>query len=148
MTITRWHDEIVHPKLLLELQDMAALFSQINDLRFSFSYGAFVDVKTRILHASTIWDDTEKRTRQAGYKTDIFLRALGTIHHSDALTIQSFSANVSAQPFPSFASQLLTLLEDIRLQTIIVLQRPGTEKELHIGQHFSPSIFKDDYEPQ
>src|SRR5690625_437687 len=141
MLETRWHDDIVDPLKLLQLQDLASVLAKVEGMAFDISYGAFVDLETKRITASSLWDATENEIKVAGYKTDIYLRALGTLQETDLSILQKGRREKIA----SFTKQLFTLLEDLRLEEFIKRKRPGTKGEFvkrrnHLRTYFTSQL--------
>jgi len=135
---SRWHDDVVDPFKRLQLQDLTAVLTKIKDMSFDISYGSFLDPKNKRITASSFWDATEDETRLAGYKTDIYLRALGTLKETKLSDLQKGLDKEIA----GFTKQLFTLLEDLRLEEIIIRKRPGTKEDFakrrnHLRSYFA-----------
>ncbi|GEL76554.1 vWA domain-containing protein [Tenuibacillus multivorans] len=122
----KFNNEIINAKLFAELQDMASVLSKIPDLEFDYQFGHYIHVNDRKLSASRFWDHYEPNVRLVGYKTDVLLRALGTINHTSLHEWQRIYEFVEETPLPHFMTQLFTLLEDLRLEEIIRKSRRGT----------------------
>ena len=133
----KWHESKVDPLLLLELQDLATVLSQLHNLQFKFSYGSFLDLEGRGISVSSLWDATEDTIRLAGYKTDLYLRALGTVHSTDIFDLNGL-IDLSAR---NFSKQLFTLLEDLRLEEEIKGNRPGTVNAFTLRRDYLRQFF-------
>lgn len=132
-----WHETAVDTTLFLQLQDLTTILSKRDDLQFDYSFGSFIHPEEKRLTASTFWETTPKQIREAGYKTDVYLRAIGTLHHSSGDAFRDYFAQINDATIPSFAEQLITLFEDIRLEEIIKQARPGTSEDFAIRRkHF------------
>lgn len=127
----RFHDQKIDTDHFLQMQDLASVLSRFPDILFEFSYGAFVDVFNQRITASTFWDTANEDVKQTGYKTDIYLRAIGTLHYSSVRDLQLLTEDINQSSLPKFGVQLGTLLEDLRLEEIVKRERPGTRN------HFS-----------
>ncbi|WP_010651499.1 vWA domain-containing protein [Oceanobacillus massiliensis] len=124
----RFHDSKVDTDLFMQLQDLATVLSGNPDLDFEHNYGSFIDLVDIKVTASRFWDKTKQETKVAGLKTDILLRTIGTLHHSNIPAIKNFLTNIREIGRPKLSTQLFTLIEDIRLEEIIKKERPGTKK--------------------
>src|SRR5690625_2612306 len=118
----------IDTNLFLQLQDLTMVLAKTN-CQLDFTYGSYIDVKEKRVTASTLWEVTQPHIQKAGYRTDIYLRTLGTIHSSDLRAFSTFWKVVQEFSLRNFASQLLTLLEDVRLEDKIQLERPGTRED-------------------
>src|SRR5699024_5050227 len=86
------------------------------DLTFEYKHGSYIDIVDGLVTGSSFWDTVNEDIKESGYKTDVFLRTLGTLHHSDMNALQTYQENTEASKLPKFAAQLVTLLEDLRLE--------------------------------
>lgn len=141
MLETKWHESSFDPQLFLQLQDLTTVLSQIEELTFEFTYGSFIDISEKRLTGSTFWETTDTETKQAGFTTDVYLRAIGTLHYTHLVHVQSFLHTVESNHLTSFATQLFTLLEDIRLEKKIVNLRPGTKHNFNIRHQYLQHYF-------
>ena len=123
-----FNDAKVDTALFLQLQDLASVVSGIPGLGFEYNYGMLVDVKKRKVAASHHWDNVRKEEKEAGLKTDVFLRAIGTIKYSDLQAMQEYKEMIEETSLPYFAANLFTVIEDMRLEEMIKKERPGTRK--------------------
>lgn len=133
----KWHESKIDPKLFLELQDLAVVLSGSSNLRLAFSNASFIDLKARELSLSSLWDPLGEDLRMAGYKTDLYLRALGTMQEIDFSSL----TDLASFPSKSLAKQLFTLLEDLRLEELIKRKRPGTARAFKIRRKYLRSFF-------
>lgn len=124
----RFHDKKIDTQLFVQLQDFAAVLSRDPDLTFEYSYGSAIDVFNHTVSASTFWEDNDASIQVAGYKTDILLRTIGNLHFSDIQIMRDFYQRMKSHHLPGFAEQLFTMLENMRLEMLIIDQRPGTER--------------------
>lgn len=122
----RWHESAVDTNLFFQLQDITTVLSQIDDITFAFTYGSYIDPKTNELTASTLWETTPADVQIAGYKTDVYLRAIGTMHETTLPALMQVHADIEDSSLPNMTAQIFTLLDDARLEEIIKQQRPGT----------------------
>lgn len=142
MLIKQWANVKPDTHLVLQLQDLATLLSGQPDFTFEYSYGSFVDIINHRLTASTIWDIDNPEKKEAGFKSDVFLRSIGTLRHSNIQALQSYMENMHESTLNKFSTQLVTLFEDIRLEEIIKKERPGTTKIFHIRKKYLKHYFE------
>src|SRR5699024_4235281 len=109
----------VDTNVYLQLEDLTKVLSEYPEMNFEFNYGAFIDVHNERITASTFWDTAKDDVKQVGYKTDLYLRAIGTLHHSSVNHLKQFAEEVTASSVPKFGIQLVTLLEDLRIEEVI-----------------------------
>ncbi|WP_010097292.1 vWA domain-containing protein [Ornithinibacillus scapharcae] len=121
-----FNDARVDTSLFLQLQDLATVLSGDANLKFEYSYGSIVDITEYKLTASRFWDNTSDIIKSAGLKTDVYLRAIGTLRYSTIPELKEFLENTEENSIPRFTNQLFALLEDLRLEELIKQERPGT----------------------
>src|SRR5699024_371114 len=132
MKNNRWNDTKVDTGLYLLLQDLSGVLTDREDFQFAYKYGSVVDLDRKVITGSRLWDVVSPVIRKSGYKTDVFLRALGNIHASNIPVLQDFAASMVSSSLSKFGFQMVTLLEDIRLEEIIRKERPGTKHDFQI----------------
>lgn len=141
MMDNRWYETHLDTHLFLQLQDLTTVLSQIKDIKFAFTHGSFIDVKGNRITGSSIWDANKADIQKAGYKTDIYLRAIGTLHLSLLPAFHNFYRDLANTKIAKFATQLLTLLEDLRLEEQIKQMRPGTRNDFFIRKSYLKRYF-------
>lgn len=124
----RFHHSTVDTNLFRQLQDLATVLSGIPELTFAYSFGTYMDLVERQVTASKAWDTVKPEYQEAGLKTDVYLRTIGSLYCTDVKAIQDFVETIQESSLPKFAGQLFTLFEDIRLEEIIKQERPGTKE--------------------
>ncbi|SFE43506.1 Nitric oxide reductase activation protein [Lentibacillus persicus] len=137
----RFRENDIDTGLYLQLQDLTAVLSGLPELKFDYAYGSTIDKDHFKMTASANWGIGNTIARKAGFKTDILLRTIGTLHHSDIPAMQAFEKNISESPIQTFADQLFTLFEDIRLEEIIKKERPGTADLFSIRRSYLKQYF-------
>src|SRR5699024_9443801 len=111
------------------------------NLQFEYSYGALIDVYSERLTAAKSWERLDETVMEAGLKTDLFLRVVGTLKHSELNSLKAYRQKVGETAIPSFVTQLLILLEDIRLEEIIKKERPGTHSLFSMRRRYFRHYF-------
>ncbi|HLQ97038.1 MAG TPA: VWA domain-containing protein [Pseudogracilibacillus sp.] len=129
MAIKRWDGAAIDTTLYLLLQDLTDLYSGYQGFHFTYQHGALLQLYPKQISASHFWATVDPQLRIAGYKTDVFLRGIGTMQDSDIPALQSYLEHAEQSELPHFAKQMLTLLEDIRLEERIRMNRPGTRAD-------------------
>ncbi|WP_249872626.1 vWA domain-containing protein [Oceanobacillus saliphilus] len=138
----RFHDSKVDTNLFMQLQDLATVLSGNPDLDFEHNYGSFIDLSDNKVTGSRFWDKLSTDVKEAGLKTDVILRTIGTLHYSDVPSMKAYLKNMSEINLPNFSSQLFALLEDIRLEEIIKIERPGTKKWFNVRRNHLKHYFE------
>ncbi|MFD1362482.1 vWA domain-containing protein [Lentibacillus salinarum] len=137
----RFRETNVDTRLFQQLQDLATVLSGIPDLMFDYAYGSAIDNDNFKITASANWGIGNATAREAGLKTDILLRTIGTLNHSDIPAMKEFHEAISESALPKFASQLFTLFENIRLEEIVKRERPGTTNLFTIRRDYLRQFF-------
>ena len=142
MKYNRWDDSKVDTNLFLQLQDLATILSDKPDLKFEYKYGSYVDLSGDKVTGGHFWDVVNETIKQSGYKTDVFLRTIGTLHDTHIPSMKAYLEKINESSLPKFAAQLFTLLEDLRLEEIIIKDRPGTKKDFDIRRRYLKHHFE------
>lgn len=142
MKYNRWDDLKIDTDLYMQLQDLTTVLSHDPNLLFEYKHGSFIDIMDQKVTGSHHWDVSNRTTRKSGYKTDVFLRVIGTLYHSHIPSINTFLDNQTESHLPTFTKQLFTLLEDIRLEDIIIKERPGTSKDFTVRKNYLKHFFE------
>ncbi|RXT15250.1 nitric oxide reductase activation protein NorD [Ammoniphilus sp. CFH 90114] len=127
-----FNNKKVDTGLFMQLQDLAGVLTGFPELKFKFDYGHYLDLENKVMTASHFWDNLLPLEREAGYKTDIYLRAIGTVKYTDAREVYRYVRQIEEYRLNKFAIQVFTLLEDMRLEEICKKKRPGTSKWFQI----------------
>jgi len=138
----RFHDSRVDTKLFMQLQDLTTVLSRNAGLDFEHNYGSFIDLIDHKVTASRFWDKLPSDVKEAGLKTDVILRTIGTLHHSDISSMKAYLENIRDSSLPKFGTQLFALLEDLRLEEIVKRERPGTKSIFQIRRKQLKNYFE------
>ncbi|HJV45563.1 MAG TPA: VWA domain-containing protein [Bacillota bacterium] len=111
-------------------------------MKFRFDYGHYIDLMENAVTVSHYWDNLPRREMEAGCKTDLFLRVLGTLRYSNEEEIMQYSRYLDEIPIRKFAVQLFTLMEDLRLEEICKKDRPGTARLFEIRRREYEKYFE------
>src|SRR5690625_6656279 len=90
MNFHQWVDLSVDTDLYLQLQDLVTVLSGDPDLTFDYKHGSYIDIVDGLVTGSQFWDTVNEDIKESGYKTDVILRTLGTLHHSDMKALQTY----------------------------------------------------------
>ncbi|WP_404452145.1 VWA domain-containing protein [Virgibacillus necropolis] len=142
MKYNRWDDSKIDTNLFLQLQDLTTILADNPDLTFDYTYGSFIDLIDDRVTGSHFWDVVNEVIKESGYKTDVFLRTIGTLHESHVPSLKAYLEQTNESSLPKFAVQLVTLLEDLRLEEIITKDRPGTKREFAIRRKYLKHHFE------
>ncbi|MBM7601586.1 nitric oxide reductase activation protein [Virgibacillus halotolerans] len=141
MRFNQWIDTSVDTSLFLLLQDLSTVLSGNPDLKFEYSFGSYIDITNNIVTGSSMWDVENQVIKESGYKSDLFLRTVGTLHYSDVQVLKTYLQDIDESSLPKFAAQLVTLLEDLRLEEIIKKDRPGTKRDFTNRKRYLKHFF-------
>lgn len=140
----RFHDRKVDTNLFMQLQDLTNVLTGSKDINFEYSFGSFIDIIDQKVTASRTWDTAQEQYREAGLKSDVFLRTIGSLKYSSIHAMKEYQENVREANLPKFSSQLFALLEDIRLEELIKKDRPGTTSIFQIRRNFYKHKFENE----
>ncbi|MFD2045235.1 vWA domain-containing protein [Ornithinibacillus salinisoli] len=139
----RFNDKKVDTNLFLQLQDLSTVLSNNPDIAFEYNYGSFIDMVDHKVTASRFfWDNTKDNIKEAGLKTDVYLRTIGTLKYTSIPDMKMFLTNIQQVSIPKFATQLIALLEDIRLEELIKKERPGTKNVFTVRRNYHKHYFE------
>lgn len=141
MKYNKWNDAKVDTNLYLQLQDLATVLSGLPELKFEYAYGSAIDIIDQKVTGSRLWDMDKLEIKEPGYKTDLFLRTIGSLHQTQIPAMKAYLESTDGSSFPKFATQLIALLEDLRLEEIIKRDRPGTNRDFVIRTKYLKHYF-------
>jgi nitric oxide reductase activation protein len=114
--------------LHMQLVDLARTFTKRKQLEVEPAYHSLYDEAAGKLTVSQFWRDGRPEQREAGMKSDVYLRAIGSAWFSASTDIASYLSAVGGTALPRLGTELFALCEDIRLESICRKQRPGTSR--------------------
>jgi nitric oxide reductase activation protein len=123
-----FNDKKIDSFLFMQLSDLAKTLAKSGDWEIEFGFQSYVDFRGRKIYVSHFWDNRPKEEKEHGLKSDVCLRTVGTLFHTDVAQVTAFLDRVKHTAIPHFAKQLFTLAEDLRLEEICKKERPGTKR--------------------
>ncbi|RIW35043.1 VWA domain-containing protein [Bacillus salacetis] len=123
----QFNDETIDSFLFMELTDLAKTLSKNGEMELEYGPHSYMDIQDEKVYVTHFWDHRSKQEELHGLKSDIFLRTIGNLHHTDVAETRRFIENVKGTKLPSLGKQLFVLGEDIRLEEICKRERPGTK---------------------
>lgn len=111
----------------MELTDLAKTLAKSDDVELEYGVQSYYDPFEKKIFISHFWDDRKQEDMTAGLKSDVFLRAVGTVY-SDLTVFQEIIRYAHTMSIPDLCKQLFMLFEDIRIEERIKRDRPGTKK--------------------
>lgn len=130
--IKKWHETDVDSAFYLLLQDLTTVLTGNEAFKFVYGHGASIDLFTSEITGSSFWDMPWPEISKAGYQTDLLLRITGTMQQSDIPALHAYFKTMDNTSLPKFSAQLITCLEDVRLETLVQEARPGTKRDFSI----------------
>ncbi|KXG09310.1 hypothetical protein AT864_02540 [Anoxybacillus sp. P3H1B] len=124
----QFNDKKIDSFLFMQLSDLAKTLTKQSEWEVEFGFQSYVDFPARKLYVSYFWDNRPETEKLHGLKTDVCLRAIGTLYYTDIDAVTAFIQKANRLSMPSFAKQLLMLAEDLRLEELCKKERPGTKK--------------------
>lgn len=128
MKFIKFNDKVIDTTLFIQLQDLVHLLMEDNEYELNFGFGHYIELENKELTVSHFWDNRSQEDKLAGLKTDILLRCLGTIQHTNKTEIFRLIEKTKDMEVASFAISLFSFLEDLRIEEHIKEQKPGTKK--------------------
>ncbi|KMY53933.1 hypothetical protein AC623_08120 [Bacillus sp. FJAT-27231] len=124
----QFNDETIDSFLFMQLTDLAKTLTREPEAEIEYSPYSYMNKQEKKIYISHFWNHRPEKDKWHGYKSDLFLRALGSWQHTDEQVIKEFVQRVQHSPVASFAKQLVVLAEDMRLEEICKKERPGTKQ--------------------
>lgn len=126
----------------MELSDLAKALTKQSDIEVDYSVQSYLDPLEKKIYISHFWDHREKNDTVQAMKSDIYLRSIGNFYNTNFREIGLFIRNTKKLKLQSFAKQLFMLLEDLRLEEICKLERPGTKKAFEVRRNLYRKHFQ------
>ncbi|MGE6629745.1 VWA domain-containing protein [Bacillus sp. NPDC077027] len=127
MKFIKFNDSRIDSFLFMELTDLAKTLAKSDDVELEYGVQSYYDPFEKKIYISHFWDDRKQEDMTAGLKSDVFLRAVGTVH-SDLTVFQEMINYAHKLTIPLMCKQLFMLFEDIRIEECIKRDRLGTKK--------------------
>ncbi|WP_068775648.1 nitric oxide reductase activation protein NorD [Paenibacillus sp. FJAT-26967] len=128
--------------LLMQLVDLARMFARNAELRVELAFHSNYEESESLLTISQFWRDWKPAQREAGMKSDVYLRAIGSAWYTGREDTDLLLAKLADSPLSRFGSELFTLCEDIRLEAICRRIRPGTSEIFNQREHIYRGYFR------
>ncbi|MEN7367913.1 hypothetical protein, partial [Bacillus safensis] len=127
MKFIKFNDSRIDSFLFMELTDLAKTLAKSDDVELEYGVQSYYEPFEKKIFISHFWDDRKQEDMLAGLKSDVFLRAVGTVY-SDLTVFQEIIRFAHTLSIPDVCKQLFMLFEDIRIEERIKHDRPGTKK--------------------
>ncbi|MGM0845284.1 MAG: vWA domain-containing protein [Bacillota bacterium] len=138
----QFNDETIDSFLFMELSDLAKTLSKNGDMELEYGPHSYMDIKNEKVYVTHFWDHRSRTEELHGLKSDIFLRTIGNLMHTDAAETAEYIEKVKSTKLPSLGKQLFVLGEDIRLEEICKRKRPGTKKAFDTRRNLYRQYFQ------
>ncbi|MCG1020999.1 vWA domain-containing protein [Sutcliffiella horikoshii] len=123
-----FNDKKIDSFLFMELSDLATSLSKKKNLEVEYAFKSYYDPYGNKLFISLFWDNHPPYEKLHGMKSDVYLRSIGSVPHTDYEVIQELFLFMKNTHLNSFCRQLFILLEDLRLEEYCKRERPGTTR--------------------
>ncbi|MDT1118455.1 VWA domain-containing protein [Bacillus altitudinis] len=127
MKFIKFNDSRIDSFLFMELTDLAKTLAKSDDVELEYGVQSYYEPFEKKIFISHFWDDRHQEDMMAGLKSDVFLRAVGTVY-SDLTVFEDIISYAHTLSIPDVCKQLFMLFEDIRIEERIKRDRPGTKK--------------------
>jgi nitric oxide reductase activation protein len=134
-------EETADSFLHMQLVDLARTFTARQELEVEPAYHSLYNEAAGMLTISQFWSDLKPQQREAGMKSDVYLRAIGSAWYSGAADIAAYLKAIQTNPLARLGVQLFALCEDIRLEAICRRVRPGTSRVFAVRRQAYSSYF-------
>lgn len=119
--------ETLDPALQMQLLDLARALSDEPRMEVTLRPISVLDAARQQIALSSLWNELlPESLRLTGFKSDLYLRTIGSWQHTDRLAVRQVYQTSSRSP--RLYRQLFALLEDHRLMKLCLQQRPGTRR--------------------
>ncbi|CAF1793429.1 nitric oxide reductase activation protein NorD [Bacillus subtilis] len=145
MKFIKFNDSTIDSFLFMMLTDLAKTLTKSEAVEVEYGVQSYYNPFEKKIYMSHFWKDRAAEDMEAGLKSDVYLRSVGT-RYSSLHEFANFLNDIRRHlTFKSFAKQLFMLLEDIRIEECIKRERPGTKhvfakrKDMY-RKHFSTQL--------
>ncbi|PEJ48741.1 VWA domain-containing protein [Bacillus sp. AFS002410] len=141
-----FNNKKIDASTFLQMENLSISLSKNQNAFLEFDFQAYYDDEEQKFTISHFWETQEHNTQLQGLKSDVYLKALGNKHYTDFAEFKDVLKELHETHLKSFFTQLYVLLEDIRLEELIIRQRPGTRQlfstRKRIYRHYFESQYK------
>ncbi|WP_096154451.1 vWA domain-containing protein [Bacillus sp. FJAT-45066] len=137
-----FNDKKIDSFLFMELTDLSCSLSKVEELQVEYAFKSYYNPYEKQLFISLFWDNHPPKEKLHGLKSDVYLRSVGSVKYTDFTIIDKYLKSIKNAPYTSFARQLFSLLEDIRLEELVKNERPGTTESFEIRRREYRKYFK------
>ncbi|ARW07107.1 vWA domain-containing protein [Bacillus atrophaeus] len=128
MKFIKFNDSTIDSFLFMMLTDLAKTLTKSEEVEVEYGVQSYYNPFEKKIYMSHFWKDRAAEDMEAGLKSDVYLRSIGTnysSYHEFANLLEFAHHHISHK---SFAKQLFMLLEDMRIEELIKHERPGTKR--------------------
>jgi nitric oxide reductase activation protein len=145
MKFLNFMEKKLDPFLQMKLSDLSKTLAGDENLEVEFEFHSYYKPYQNVITVSHYWNDILDIRREDGMKSDVYLRAFGNIKYTEFDEVASFLFKSKNSNFPSFTKQLFCLIEDIRLEQIIIKERQGMIHAFDSRCYFLQKRFRERY---
>ncbi|MGV3466489.1 MAG: vWA domain-containing protein [Heyndrickxia sp.] len=124
----QFNDEQIDSMLFMELSDLAKTLMREKEYELEFGVHSYLDIVEQKVFVRHFWNHRPENVMRNGFKSDVFLRAIGNFHYTDYDEVFLFLNKLKSIRLKSFAKQLFVLGEDLRIEEDCKRERAGTVK--------------------
>src|SRR5690606_22317489 len=116
------YEEQLNVAARMQLTDLAQMLSRNPAMQIETAYASFYDNAgdEDTIGISQFWSSYSDDQRLTGQKSDVYLRAAGSVHYTDAAVVARFLADVSSEKLPQSAKQIAAIGEEARLERCVL----------------------------
>ena len=124
----QFNDEQIDASLYMELADLTKTLAADQDYQIQFGAHSYLDSQNKVVYISHFWQHRPEEQCKNGMKSDVFLRVIGNVNHTEEAIIAEYHKKIRKTTLPNFAKQLLMMAEDLRIEELCKRERPGTRR--------------------
>ncbi|UKS29041.1 hypothetical protein LOZ80_08975 [Paenibacillus sp. HWE-109] len=114
--------------LQMQLVDLARMFTKRKEVEVESAFHADYEEEAARIKVSQFWWDYPPIDKSAGMKSDVYLRGIGSAWFTGAEAVKAYLQFCQQAKYPKLANSLFALCEDMRLERICRVRRPGTAR--------------------
>ncbi|MGG4547176.1 hypothetical protein ABER02_05230 [Rossellomorea marisflavi] len=137
----QFNDERIDSFLFMEMADLAKTLSKNAEMSLKYGPFSYLDPKNEVVYVSHFWDHRDKRDETYGLKSDVYLRTIGNLEHTEMKTVERYLRAIDRSPVKRFAKQLFVIGEEVRLEEICKSDRPGTKASFNVRRRIYRQYF-------
>jgi nitric oxide reductase activation protein len=138
----QFNDETIDSFLFMEMADLAKTLAKNGEIELKYGPYSYIDYKEQTVYVSHFWDHRNRADEINGLKSDIYLRTVGNLSETNKEEVKDYIKKVRKTSIPRFSKQLFMMGEDLRLEEICKVKRPGTKQAFATRRELYRQYFK------